>query len=514
MRAFHLLALALFLAGCLSGVKTPDPGAVHPPAAALLCLDEAARTGCNQEATVSPPTRQANELSVAVNPTNPLNVIATGKDYTPEEAGDCVWAGLYATTDGGATWKNQNVPGSPWKRLRNPMIPATDFSKFWCATDPVVAFGPDGTAYWTVMPYQCDAASGSKTGRGTLPNGGFNDWFWTCSAMYVLVSHDGGLTWPEWKEVAFGPRLEHDKQWMATAPDGRVLLCWDRDTNYQLTNADPVADQLTPGTSVIACSVSRDQGKSWTEPASMNPDWAGGTPAVDFDANGTAYAVVVDAAADTTGENSYVGNVLVTTSRDGLDWTSPVKAGTYAVPPQGGEYGWPVLRGSDFRIVEAPSIAVDRGHGPYAGSLYVAWFDHAGGDGNVSVAASRDRGRTWIRLPTPHDDDPAKRADQFYPALSVGPDGTVDVSWWDRRDDPNNHLFHVYYTYSKDGGQTWATNVRVSEEPSDEQYSHHQNGMVFLGDYRDMDSSSLGAHLVWVDTRHQQADVYTATVKR
>jgi len=513
--AFAIVLLVSALAGCLNGVQTPTaPGNGLLVPGTLVCLDAVKHEGCNQEATLTPEARQANELSIAVNPTDPKNIIATGKDYTPEEAGDCVWAGLYTTTDGGKTWSNQNVPGSPWKHRADPTAPTNDFTKFWCATDPVVAFGPDGTAYWTVMPYQCDALSGSKTGRGVLPNGGFNDWFWTCSSMYVLVSHDGGLTWPDWQEVAFGPRLEHDKQWIATAPDGKVLLCWDRDTNYQLTSANPVADQLTPGTSVVSCSVSTDKGQSWSEPASMNPDWAGFTPAVDFDSNGTAYAVVVDAEADPTQNNSYVGPVRVTTSRDGLHWSQPVEAGRYALPPLGGENNWPVLRGSVFRIVEAPSIAVDRSHGPNAGNIYLAWFDHTTGEGNVSVAVSRDGAKTWQRLPTPHDDDPSLKADQFYPALSVGPDGTVDVSWWDRRDDPNNHLFNVYYTYSKDGGRSWAPNVRVSDVASDEQYSHHQNGMVFLGDYRDMDSSSAGAHLVWVDTRHQKADVFTATVQR
>lgn len=487
-RLFLAIVLAApALAGCVALPPTGDDRAERATGdLALACIDGV----CNFEATLTPDTRQANELSVAVNPTNPLNIIATGKDYTPDEAGDCVWAGVYATLDGGLTWTNQNVPGSPWKRLQDPSTPVTPFSKFWCVTDPVVAFGPDGTAYWTVMPYQCDALSGSKTGRGVLPDGGFNDWLWTCSSMYVLVSEDGGVTWPVEKarEVAFGPRLEHDKQWIAVAPDANtVLLCWDR-------SAVKPTDSFT-----MVCSVSRDKGDTWSEVTPVG--FAGWLPWIDFDAQGHAWMAAL--AGD---------DVIVSHSEDGLSWAEPVVVGQYEDPPPGGEYGWPVLRGSDFRMFAVPSLAVDRGTGPYAGSVYVTWFDHSKGEGETLLAASHDHGVTW-GAPVRVNDD-AGDHDQFMPAVSVGPDGTVDVSWYDRRDDPDNHVFHVYYAYSTDGGATFAPNLRVTDVPSDEQHSHHQNGMIFLGDYRDSDSVAGAATLVWTDTRHEKADVMVATVQR
>lgn len=492
LAALPLLAL---LAGCLGGPAEPPEGA------RLVCPDGV----CNSQATVAPATRQANELSIAVNPTDPLNILATGKDYTPEYAGDCVWDGLYVTHDGGRTWSNSNLPGSNWRRLAGHLDePVTEFSRFWCATDPVVAFGPDGTAYWSVMPYQCDRLSGSKTGRGVLPEGGLNDWFWTCSSMYVLVSEDGGDTWPTVREVAFGPRLEHDKQWLSVAPDGRVLLCWDRDPSYQLFGAagpNPT-QQLQPG-GVMSCSVSADRGRTWSDPVDANPGWRGFLPWVDWDGEGRAWMAALD------GER-----VLVSSSPDGLRWSDPVAVGTYQDPPPGGEYGWPVLRGSDFRVFALPSLAVDRTDGPHGGSVYVAWFDHSGGDGEVLFVASRDGGATWSQPRRIGDDDPARAVDQFMPALSVGPDGTLDATWYDRRDDPAGRLFDLYYTHSVDGGRTFAPDLRVSERSVDERHSHHQNGMVFMGDYIDLDSSDGHAHAVWVDTRNQKADAFVATLAR
>ncbi len=506
------------LAGCFSSPEAP------PPAARLACMEGV----CNFQATVDPVERQANELSIAVNPTDPLNLIASGKDYTPSEAGDCVWDGIYTTHDGGLTWKNANVPGSPWRLFSDDPAsfePHPQLSRFWCATDPVVAFGPDGTAYWTVMPYQCDRLSGSATGRGVLPDGGFNDWFWTCSSMYVLVSPDGGDTWPTVREVDFGPRLEHDKQWLSVAPDGTVLLCWDRDPSYQLTGLpdNPVggnpAAQLTPS-GFIACATSKDQGQTWSAPVDANRDpadptglattWVGFLPWVDFDSQNEAWMAALD------GEN-----VIVTHSADGLSWEPPVAVGTYLDPPPGGEYGWPVLRGSDFRIFAVPSLAVDRSGGPYDGSVYVAWFDHSanltdgsGTYGRVMLASSADGGETWNEPRRIRDGSPNPEHDQFMPAVSVGPDGTVDLTWYDRRLDSENHLFDLFYAYSLDGGTTWSKDLRVSEVSSDEQHSHHQNGMVFLGDYIDLASSDGMAHAIWVDTRNGKADAFIANIER
>ena len=503
MRALAPALLPLLvgvLAGCLSS-EGADPA---PLAAATLACPAGV---CNAQATSAPADRQANELSIAVDPTDPRNLIAAGKDYTPDEAGECVWAGIYVSHDGGATWTASNVPGSNWKRLQDPSAPVDpQLSRFWCATDPVVAWGPDGTAYWSVMPYQCDAASGSKTGRGVLPDGGLNDWFWTCSAMYVLVSEDKGATWPIVREVDFGPRLEHDKQWISVSPQGKVLLCWDRDPSYQATGivdvgANP-ASQLAPG-GEITCSVSSDKGRTWATPLDATDDWDGFFPWVDWDAAGRAWMASLDGR-----------NVQVSSSVDGLHWSDPVKVGTYQDPPPGGEYGWPVLEGSDFRIFALPSLAVDRTFGPHAGNLYVAWFDHSGGDGEVLLTASHDGGATWSTPTRVHHDDPAQRHDQFMPAVAVGPDGTLDVTWLDRRDDVGRHRYTLYHTYSLDGGRTFAPDLRVGEHLSDEQFSHHQNGMVFLGDYLDLDSSAGVAHAIWPDTRNEKADAFVASIAR
>jgi len=54
----------------------------------------------------------------------------------------------------------------------------------------------------------------------------------------------------------------------------------------------------------------------------------------------------------------------------------------------------------------------------------------------------------------------------------------------------------------------------VTEVSSDPQYSKHQGGFTFIGDYIDIDSTEECAWPVWVDTRHQKTDVMTSCVQR
>ena len=57
--------------------------------------------------------RQQNELTIAVDPSDPNVVVAGSNDYCASIVNDEVWAGYYRSEDGGATWANSLVPGYP-----------------------------------------------------------------------------------------------------------------------------------------------------------------------------------------------------------------------------------------------------------------------------------------------------------------------------------------------------------------------------------------------------------------
>jgi len=89
--------------------------------------------------------------------------------------------------------------------------------------------------------------------------------------------------------------------------------------------------------------------------------------------------------------------------------------------------------------------------------------------------------------------------------MSVAPDGRIDVVWNDTRNDPTGNFSELFYSYSTDGGQTWAANQQLSPA-----YNHflgypQQNKM---GDYYHMVSRPEGAYLAWAATFNGEQDVY------
>src|SRR2546422_4671800 len=90
----------------MSGVVT----AGRPPVVLAAIADPVTIPFGTQYRVTNNPGAQ-NEVSIAVNPTNPLNIVAMANDYRGGDA----WCGVYATTNGGGTGLEQLLPpgGSP-----------------------------------------------------------------------------------------------------------------------------------------------------------------------------------------------------------------------------------------------------------------------------------------------------------------------------------------------------------------------------------------------------------------
>lgn len=114
------------------------------------------------------------------------------------------------------------------------------------------------------------------------------------------------------------------------------------------------------------------------------------------------------------------------------------------------------------------------------------------------VQRSSDGGLTWTDPLVIDDSDLSQRFTSFYPELNIAPNGRVDVVWEDNRDQHNDR-FQVYYTYSTDGGATWARNVRVSDQPV-----NFDLGISYNGDVRQtpgVASANQYAFVGWADPR-------------
>lgn len=89
------------------------------------------------------------------------------------------------------------------------------------------------------------------------------------------------------------------------------------------------------------------------------------------------------------------------------------------------------------------------------------------GASEVYHRRSTDGGKTWSDPKPLSDEDPNLYAGQYFPNLSVAPNGRIDVAWWDTRDTPGMRSNDVYYTYSDDDGKTWSKNQRITDQSVD-----------------------------------------------
>jgi len=149
----------------------------------------------------------------------------------------------------------------------------------------------------------------------------------------------------------------------------------------------------------------------------------------------------------------------------------------------------------------------------FANRLYVAYFDKdpVTADTNIYIRHSDDGGATWSAETQVNDD--TVHAWQFFPAISVAPNGTVALSFYDTRNDPTGKKTDQYISFSTDGGVTWSANQRVTTAQSDESGAGDPND---YGDYEGNDTSSTNFfQAVWTDSRvgSKAEDMVTASAR-
>ena len=116
---------------------------------------------------------------------------------------------------------------------------------------------------------------------------------------------------------------------------------------------------------------------------------------------------------------------------------------------------------------------------------HLVWFDTRDGNYEIYYKNSLDGGLTW-GTDTRLTDNPET---QFSPNIIVSGQN-IHVFW---RDDRNN--FEIYYRRSTDGGMSWENETRLT---NDSAYSDHPSGAV-TGDI---------VHVIWTDARSGNGDIY------
>jgi len=370
------------------------------------------------------------EPFVAADPRNPNHLIGVWQQDRWTNGGS---SGLMTgvTLDQGRTWTTTYARFS-----------ACTGGIYTRASDPWVAIAPDGTAH--------QIALGLKDNNATV-------------AVLVSRSSDGGFTWSDPGTLVLDP---------STAPAGsdkESITADPTDSHYVYA----IWDKISNNSATLWFTRTTDGGGSWESSHSIYDPGVNGyatAPQIAVLPDGTLLAMIVLSHGNST-------QVAVLRSADhGLSWSAPAAVaaddtvGTVDARTQKG-----LRTGAGI-----PSIAVDRA----SGAVYIVWsdarFSSFQRDG-IALSRSTDGGVTWS---APVQVNRAPNVQAFTPAVAVGNDGTVAVTYFDFRKSvstPGPLWTNYWRVTSTDGARTWR---EASLAGPFDMLSAPQAQAPFLGDYQ------------------------------
>jgi hypothetical protein len=414
------------------------------------------------------------EPSIAVNPTNPKDVISVFQLNRIADGGDAT-NGFATSLDGGKRWASGALPGLTTYPGQGGV--------FERASDAVVAFGPDGTAYANSLVFDWNKNEGLRSG------------------IAVNVSKDGGRSWspPVFLQDDMVGGL-NDKNWIVVdqsdAPGhhkGRVYVVWDRVVPVLYDYCDHDCDVL----------------------ANWLPDFQT-IPGLVFPGQGLgAYPVVGKDGGLHIVMNALSGGVPVPTGPDEVDLAPP---GGYELvdlaAPAAGATPWPAPlvfqppvdiasnQGAGIPAQRAgglPSAAVD----PGSGTIYVTWEDsryRTDGTNDAVISRSFDNGITWTAPQRINPGSTTDHVDHYSVAVGIGDGGTIHVAYRQRDESGQGPLYtdviDTTYQESFDGGSTWTAPLKVDKVASSPWYDAFSRDGSFEGDYNQVASAGGNTYVV------------------
>jgi len=397
----------------------------------------------------------ASESSIEISPVDE-NIVVAGVN------GPFGGQDMFFSTDGGESWQASA---------------ALPLGGTCC--DPTIDYSSDGEFVYTA----------------TLPGGFGSDGF------FFYRSSDGGQTWDDFSSITPGdPRRE-----IGTGFTDKEFIHVDKHA------ASPFQDNVYATWhlgNVMQFARSTDFGNTWSVQAlsSGNSESGIGSDIVT-DKGGNIYYFWPAFNSQT---------IKLRKSTNGGSSFQP----TRNVAQTEGSFIFPVPSMDTREVFIYVSADADLSDGPFGDSIYAAWTDSTDettGNANnnharIQVAYSRDGGDSWSTS-TPHEIADADDVDRWHQWLSVGPDGTVHIVYYDTRRDPSRQSVDLFYSFSVDGAVTWSTPERVTTEISPE----IEDGFEF-GDYNGLDSVLNNIIAIYTDNRNEggggadSVDVYAVGV--
>jgi hypothetical protein len=387
---------------------------------------------------------QPAEVSIAINPTNPNNII--GVSFQFASAGG-VSNFAYVTTDGGNTWKTV----------------ATKNVKGITQGDDVITFDANGAAHHAFIAF-----TGIRVPKPSR----------AATGIIVNSTRDGGASWEE--PVAAVDHINtvtpfEDKPAITTDMSAasrfknNLYLAWTRFDEYQ---GDGFKGSMPDCKTHIFFTASRDSGKNFTMPFRISD-----APGDCIDSDNT-----VEGAVPAAGVNGEV--YVVWAGPKGLYFDKSLDGGvTFGkdkiISDMPG--GWDIEVDGIDRSNGMPAAEVDISNGPHRGTIYVNWIDQRNGDTDVFLMSSKDGGESWSRPLRVNDDQIKNGKAQFFTWMAVDPvDGAINIIFYDRRDLSGTKT-GLTLARSIDGGKTFV-NHKVNLAPFE------CDKEVFFGDYTGIDA--------------------------
>jgi hypothetical protein len=429
-----------------------------------------------------------NETSIAVNPTNPQNMIGGANDYQiglnpGGHVSESIESRAHVTFDGGKTWS---------------MFPLFSNSAYQATGDPAVAFDAHGHAYYATLGFRFVGPLNAQNPDVLVSNSG-----------------DGGKTWNVVRVAAgsgngtsVGDFL--DKEYVAAWGDGNAIVTYG---DFRLGQKGAVLSAR------IYSSVTHDGGSSWSKPVVISGSLDQAFVSVPVvAADGHIYVSFLNTTDLATGRDDY--EVVQVNPATGAPVAAPVKVATVI----DGATDYPIAFGrqtyqdSVFRTWAAGNIAADPKNPAH---LAVVWSDMrdsatpapsdpytAKTNSDVIVSQSFNAGATWS-APTPLE----LPGDQFMPWGVYDTSGHLRIGMFDRSVDSANHKYGYSVATETGAGTLAFTKAVVSTALSDPTtgdrwFARTVNpafpaATAFLGDYSNIAATADGGVVAyWTDMRN------------
>jgi hypothetical protein len=452
----------------------------------LIALAPAAAIAKSTPLNIDVSQRHLNESeeAIAVNPTNPRNIVIV-TNVGHREAG--LTAGMFegVSFDGGATWTGR-------------LIGNNDNLGDACC-DPTLSFDGFGNLF---MSYLFEA-------ENQVP---------------IALSTDGGLNFNVVARVVAPPQGTPTKsggdnrglfrfvdQPTITAASGEVWVIFNAGGPLFATGA-PVTGLGQVG--------SFFQGE--VVPGTNNCTY--GDIAI-----GPAGQVMQVCTLTESGQGG--GKLFVSVDPDGI---GPANFGDRVFVTETHVGGFDFIPAQQDRSIDAePGLAWDRSGGSHNARVYLVntkEIQNESDNTDIFVRFSDDNGATWSQGVRVNDDHTANS--QFLPKIALDQTtGNIATVWYDARNDlgaggagdtdgiPNDDA-QLWGAFSMDGGLSFRPNIQVSAWTSN---SHDSGNGIDYGDYSGLAFFGGMAHPAWSDNSNStgnnpdgalhQLDIYTASVR-